>query len=158
MLQKHAALILLSVHLISKSITTLGWNHTKRLRIDCLERRDYVRLRKKEILYLVSRTATSWCSGSSSPFILSFFCHLQKLFKLLSAWCVIFKSSCYPHVTLRWREANIKLAARVPYVYMMGRYQCTTKTKVQTLFDRKCYKIIALGAGKLHLSAFDSAF
>ena len=57
-------------------------------------------------IYLVSRTATSWCSGCSSPFMLSFFCHLQKLFKLLSAWCVIFKSSCQPNIISTAREDN----------------------------------------------------
>lgn len=52
--------------------------------------------RKRMSHYRVSRTATSWWSGWSSPFMLSFFCHLQKLFRLLSAWWLIFSSSCSP--------------------------------------------------------------
>lgn len=43
--------------------------------------------------HLVSRMAVSWCSGWSSPFVLMFFCHLQKLIRVSSAWCVIFRSS-----------------------------------------------------------------
>lgn len=35
----------------------------------------------------------SWCSGWASPFMLTLFCHLQKLRRVLSAWCVIFRSS-----------------------------------------------------------------
>lgn len=47
--------------------------------------------------HLVSRTATSWWTGCSSPFIFKCFCHLQKLLRLLSAWWVIFKSSWLQH-------------------------------------------------------------
>lgn len=67
-------------------------------------------------VYLVSRTATSWCSGCSSPFMFSFFCHLQKLFRLLSAWCVIFKSSCPPHTTWGWRKRGNERLKKCIYI------------------------------------------
>lgn len=59
------------------------------------------------VKYLVSRMAVSWCCGWSSPFMLMFFCHLQKFFRVSSAWCVIFKSFCVGGE--RWLRTHTEL-------------------------------------------------
>lgn len=71
---------------------------------------------KTTLYYLVINTATSWCAGSDSAEF-NPFCHLQKLFSVLSAWCVISKPSffCYGHrrftivignCVILWRSLN----------------------------------------------------
>lgn len=44
--------------------------------------------------YLVINTATSWWFGLESPLGFMFFCHLQKLESVWSAWWIIFSSFC----------------------------------------------------------------
>lgn len=80
----------------------------------------------------------------------SFFCHLQKLFRLLSAWCVIFKSSCPPHAHMRMKEKRkrtIKKKNQFKACYMFTKWAAG---KIQAVFDGQCsaIKITAFISGR----------
>lgn len=71
----------------------------------------------------------------------SFFCHLQKLFRLLSAWCVIFKSSCPPHAHMRMeekRKRTIKKKNQFKVCYMFTKWAAG---KIQAALDGQCSAI-----------------